>query len=212
VSRLAGSGTGGVSIRGGVAAALVLCVGLFASGCSVIRQDVGQPLVVDTGALATLSDYHQVLRRLGPPHKVSVTDHGMVFLYEEVDLTERQIGINLTTKDIALFKAVVGREFADRRTLLIIFDAAGRTQSHHYREWSDIAGQGAALQFTFVVAGVADEGDLNDSPAAHDWGFGLLEASLPRALNRQSSLDTGHAGAELKGTPTNIGQHALELR
>jgi hypothetical protein len=136
----------------------------------------------------------------------------MSFLYEEVDLTERQIGLNLTANEIALFKAVVAREHADRRTLVMTFDAQGKTQSFNYREWSDIAAQGAALQFVFVVAGVADEGDLNDSPASHHWGFGLLEADLPRSLNRQSSLESGESGVELKGTPTNIGQHVLELR
>jgi hypothetical protein len=195
-----------------VAAVLALCIGLLASGCSVIRQDVGQPLVVDAEALAAIPDYHQALQMLGPPHKVAATEHGMAFVYEEVDLTERQLGINLTTNDIALFKAVIAREFADRRTAVILFDAAGKTQAYNYWEWSDIAGQGAALQFVFVIAGVADEGDLNDSPAVHQWGFGLLEADLPRVLNRQSSLDPGHVGVELKGTPTNIGQHALELR
>jgi hypothetical protein len=168
--------------------------------------------VVDTEALASVPDYHQALRLLGPPHKLSRTDHGMTFLYEEVDLVERQLGFGLSTDDVSLFKAVIAREIADRRTLIVTFDAAGNTQSFNYREWSDIAAKGAALQFIFVLTGVADEGDLNDSPAAHEWGFGLLEADLPRALNRQNSLDTGNAGVELKGTPTNIGQHALELR
>lgn len=178
----------------------------------MIRQDVGQPLVVDTDALAAVADYQGALRQLGPPHKLSRTDTGMTFLYEEVDLTERQIGLNLTVNEIALLKIVVAREIADRRTLVLTFDAEGATQSANYWEWSDIAGEGAGLQFVFMLAGVADEGDLNDSPAAHDWGFGLLEADLPRALNRQQNLDTGIAGIELKGTPTNIGQHVLELR
>jgi hypothetical protein len=193
-------------------AVLLVCAGLAATGCSVIRQDVGQPLVVDTEALASVADYRAALRQFGPPHKLSRTAAGMIFLYEEVDLTERQIGVNLTTSDVTLFKIVVAREFADRRTLVLTFDDEGATQSANYWEWSDIAGEGAGLQFIFVVTGVADEGDLNDSPAIHEWGFGLLEADLPRALNRPHNLDGGVAGVELKGTPTNIGQHVLELR
>ena len=149
---------------------------------------------------------------LGPPHKLSRTDHGMTFLYEEVDLLERQLGLNLGAGEIVLLKAVAAREYAERRTLLLTFDAQGRKQSLNYHEWSDIAAQGAALQFVFIVASVADEGDLNDSPSSHRWGFGLLEADLPRALNRRTSLESGESGVELKGTPTNIGQHALELR
>jgi len=191
--------------------ALLLCIGLLLSGCSVIRQDVGQPLVVNQEALAKASDYHQVLRMLGPPHKLSRTEHGMAFLYEEVDLEERQIGISLATDDIALFKAVLARENADRKALLVTFDTDGRIQAYGYRAWSDIAAQGGALQFAFVVANVADEGDLNDSPAGHSWGFGLLEGDLPRLLNRQNSLDSGNAGVGQKGTPTNVGQNALEL-
>jgi outer membrane protein assembly factor BamE (lipoprotein component of BamABCDE complex) len=199
----------------GTTAAAVLAVSsacLLLSGCSIIRQDVGQALVIDKEVLANAHDYRQVLRMLGPPHKLSKTDGGMTFLYEEVDLLERQVGLNLGVGDKVLLKAVAAREYADLRTLVLTFDAQGKTQSFNYREWSDIAAQGAALQFVFVVASVADEGDLNDSPSNHHWGFGLLKANLPRALNRPSSLETGENGVELKGTPTNIGQHALELR
>jgi hypothetical protein len=190
--------------------AFFACVPL--PGCSVIRQDVGQPLAADLAALTRAEDYHEVLQVLGPPHKLSWSGQGMAFLYEEVDLTERQVGLNLRAGEVVLFKAVVAREYADRRALVVTFDAQGEKRSFNYHEWSDIAGQGAALQFVFVVAGVADEGDLNDPPATHHWGFGLLKADLPSSLNRRNSLENGDSGVELKGTPTNIGQHTLELR
>jgi hypothetical protein len=96
--------------------------------------------------------------------------------------------------------------------LVATFDAEGKTLAVDYREWSDVVAQGAALQFVFVLAGVADEGDLNASPAVHQWGFGMLEADLARSLNQPNSLDNGKTGVELKGTPTSIGQHAMELR
>lgn len=191
---------------------LLFCACLLSTGCSVIRQDVGQPLVVDLDAVAAASDYHEVLRLLGPPHTLSRADQGMAFLYEEVDLTERQFGISLGTGEVSLFKAVVAREIADRQVLILTFDADGRTQAYSYREWSDVAAQGGALQFIFAVANVADEGDLNDPPPAHRWGGSLLEPDLARQLNRPHGLEAGHAGIEQKGTPTNIGQHALELR
>jgi hypothetical protein len=191
---------------------LLLCVCLVAPGCSVIRQDVGQPLLVDMKAIAAAPDYHHVLRILGPPHKLSRSEHDMTFLYEEVDLTERQVGFNLTIRDITLLKVVIAREFADRQVLVVTFDVEGNTRSFGHQKWSDIVAEGAALQFVFVIAGVADEGDLNDSPAVHQWGFGLLEADLARLLNRQNRLDTGGSGVEQKGTPTAAGQHTLELR
>ena len=185
---------------------------VVSSGCSQIRDDVGQPLVVDEEQVAVAADYHQVLRLLGPPHAVAAGKSGMVFLYEEIDLIEQQVGINLSKGNIALFKAVAARGMAERKLLLVSFDHRGQTQAVDYRERSDAEASGAALQFVFAVAGVVEDEDLRQVPAAHEWGFGLLEADLPVALNRQQNLTTGKAGVQQQGTPTAVGQHTLELR
>lgn len=182
------------------------------AGCSQIREDVGQPLFVDEAQLASANDYHDVLRFFGPPHRLSVSEAGMVFLYEEIDVFERQLGINLTTNSVALFKAVAARGIAERRFLLVFFDQAGSVQAFEYEEGHDAEASGAALQFVFTVAGVVDDDDLSQSPSIHDWGLSLLEADLPVALNRQQRLDTGHGGVQQQATPTAVGQHTLELR
>ena len=187
-------------------------IGMLLQACTVIHQEVGQALHVDHSSLSEATHYSEVLDLLGPPHKISRTSSGMVFAYEEVDLTERQLGVNLTIKDVTLLKVVVAREYADRQALMIVFDEGGDLKSYGHDEWSDIVAEGGAFQFIFVIASVADEGTLNDSPIVHDWGMGLLEANHSHSLNRQSNLDTGQSGIEQIGTPTAVGQRTLELR
>jgi hypothetical protein len=185
---------------------------LLLGGCSTIREDVGQPLRVDDRALEGATDYHAVLDAFGPPHRLSIGDTGMVFLYEELDLFELQAGLNLSGKRAALFKAVMARGTAERRVLIASFDSRGNTQAIRYLEGEEAAARGAALQFVFAVAGVVDDDDLSRPPFIHEWGFGLLEADLPCALNRGQSLETGNHGIEQQATPTAVGQHALELQ
>lgn len=180
-------------------------------GCSQIREDVGQPLVVNEAVLASVSSFHEALDRFGPPHGVARSRSAMVFLYEEIDLAETQLGVSLSTGDLALFKAVAARGTAERRLLVITFDALGRTRSARFDTYLQPAGRGAALQFLFAVAGIVDDDDLSLSPAAHDWGMQLLEADLPVALNRAQSMHTGRGGLEQRGTPTSVGQRTLEL-
>jgi hypothetical protein len=182
------------------------------AGCSLISEDVGQPLRVAEDQLAQARDYASVLRLFGPPHQLSTSPSGMVFLYEEIDVNERQLGINLSIKKATLFKAVMARGMADRRLLLVSFDEAGRTQALRYQERDDAAASGAALQFIFAVAGVVDDDDLSRPPSTHEWGFDLLEADLPAALNRPHRLHDGEHGLQQKATPLGVGQHTLELQ
>jgi hypothetical protein len=178
----------------------------------VITEDVGQPLRVNEDQLVMAQDYHSVLGLFGPPHQLSVGPAGMVFLYEEIDVNERQLGINLSFRKATLFKAVTARGMADRRLLLVSFDKAGKTSALRYQERDDAAASGAALQFVFAVAGVVDDDDLSLPPSTHEWGFGLLEADLPTALNRQYTLHNGENGLQQKATPLGVGQHTLELQ
>lgn len=194
-------------LRAAIAPAVVVL-----AGCSVITEDVGQPLQASERQLAQAQDYASVLRMFGPPHQVSSGTSGMVFLYEEIDVEERQLGINLSVRKATLFKAVVARGMADRRLLLVSFDPSGKTQALAYQERDDAAASGAALQFIFAVTGVVDDDDLSVSPTIHEWGFDLLTADLPIALNRQQSLHSGEHGVQQKATPSGVGQHTLELR
>jgi hypothetical protein len=186
----------------------LLCILL---GCSTIREDVGQPLVVDERSLADAEDYHSVLATFGPPHRVSIGEAGMVFLYEEIDVFETQLGINLSGGRTTLFKAVAARGNAERRVLSVFFDQGGQTRAIHYEEREEAAARGAALQFIFAVASVVEDDDLSAPPQVHDWGVGLLEADLPVALNRAQNLDLGNRGLQQQATPDAVGQRTLEL-
>ena len=126
---------------------LIAILSLLSSACSQIREDVGQPLVVDEAQLAAAADYHDILRVLGPPHRLSTNKPGMVFLYEEIDLLEQQLGVNLKVKNVALFKAVVASGAAERRLLLVFFDHHGIVQAYEYREGPEAEASGGALQF-----------------------------------------------------------------
>jgi hypothetical protein len=182
------------------------------SACSILEKDVGQTLLVTDGMLDGATDYHMALDLFGPPHRISASETGMVWLYEEIDLHETQLGINLAGKRATLFKAALGLGHEDRRLLILFFDPSGETRASHYEQRAGAAARGAALQFIFAVAGVVDAEDLNAPPATHDWGFGLLETDLPVALNRLQSLDFGEHGLQQQATPTSVGQRALELQ
>jgi hypothetical protein len=180
--------------------------------CSTIREDVGQPLVVEQAQLAHMQTHHEVLDAFGPPHRLSVTSAGMVFLYEEIDLVEKQVGVNLSSGRFTLLKAVAGRSVAERRLLYVDFDTSGLTQSYRYQQRGDASAQGTALQFVVAVAGPVDDDYLSESPQTHEWGLALLQSELPVALNRAQHLDTGGSGVQQQGSPTIVGQHTLELR
>lgn len=185
---------------------------LLLCGCSIINEDLGQTLKASDSELERLVDYRDVLDLFGPPHQLAAGPQGMVFLYEEIDVNEKQLGINLSGKRTTLFKAVMARSVAERRLVLAVFDERGALQALEYEERDDAAASGAALQFIFAIAGVVDDEDLSRPPATHEWGFALLESDVLAALNRSQQLRNGENGVEQKATPLGIGQHALELR
>jgi hypothetical protein len=188
---------------------MVLATG---SGCTVIRQSYDVP----SGESALLekgrTHYRDVLRALGPPAALSALGDGMVFLYEDADLTESQLGLNIRYRDTPVLKFVVGRGHADRGAAVLVFDRAGLVRTAYRQDWTQPLGTGLGLQVVVAVVPVTDPGGLDRSPAVHEWGAMLLEPELPVALNRQSSLDTGQGGLEQTGPLLSAGQHTLELR
>jgi len=153
-----------------------------------------------------------VLEALGPPAKLSALGEGMVFLYEEAELLERQLGINIHFRDVPILKFVVGRGSAERQAMALVFDDTGLLRGARRDSWNQDLGGGASAQLVGAVVPVTDSGGLDESPAVHDWGAMLLQPNLPIALNPQSSLLTGQNGVQQFGTPLTAGQHSLELR
>jgi len=197
--------------RGGVRVLIALAALTQLLACSQIREDVGQPIVVDVQSLEAIHSYGEALAAFGPPHGVVRSGASLVFFYEEIDLVETQFGISLSTGDVSLLKAVAARGTAAHRLLVFIFDDEGRVQSARYAESQQDSGQGAALQLLFAVAGIVEDDDFSLSPPSHHWGLQLLQPDLPVALNRAQALDAGTGGLEQRGTPTAVGQKTLEL-
>jgi hypothetical protein len=106
------------------------------SGCAVIRQEYGRPLPEIGQFVDGKSHYSQVLDGLGPPAQLSVMDEGMVFLYERVALTEKQLGIDIDYEHIPILKIVVGRGKAEGETAAFLFDQDGTLMCHERESWT----------------------------------------------------------------------------
>jgi hypothetical protein len=108
-------------------------------------------------------------------------------------------------------KFAVASASADRQAFILTFDEQGILQTRRFLEHSEDLGTGGAIQLLLVVQELVGTSHLDDEIGPNDWGISLLRP-LPQTLNIRQSLNTGTSGIEQKGTPTNVGQHTLELR
>lgn len=182
-------------------------------GCASLTHDIGQPL--DLGAPESYSagtHYSEVLDRLGPPTKLSALPEGMVFLYERIELSERQYGLILPGEIGRWIKAVFASADADVDVMLFVFGRNGELIGADTEEWRADAGGGISMTLV-VSAGSLTNTEQYDASGTRSlgWGKGLLLTSF-RALNRSSSLETGANGVQLTTSPDGIGQHTLELK
>ena len=81
-------------LLGGCRWAALLAVTAGTGGCAVLHKDFGTPLPSAPPLEAGAGTYRDVLRAMGPPHKLSRLGDGFVFLYEHAKLTERQFGFD----------------------------------------------------------------------------------------------------------------------
>jgi len=130
-------------------------------------------------------------------------------LYEHIDATEKQIGINLETIGLDLFKIAAGRGSAQREELLMVFDEDARLRSREYRAWQENTGRGFGFQLFFVAMPTVDSKHLWESPEQFIWGRRALEP-LAVTLNEANSVTSGTRGIEARGTPDSAGQRTLE--
>lgn len=190
----------------------LLLVSFASGGCTRLIGTFGTPLPDPQEVLQLeQSTYADVLDHIGPPHGISSLDGGMVFLYEAAVARESQIGLHLPGSKLAeLLKFVYAKTDLDRQVLVVAFDRSGRVTAHRYLTWGASLDDTFMIQLFFAVRSGGDLTDLNAQSHQSDWGRRLL-AAPPRSLNRNSSLETGRNGLELKGTTTSVGQHALEM-
>jgi hypothetical protein len=191
-------------------AALVTLV-VSGTGCAVFKQEFGTPIPETAQFLDGRAHYRDVLHDLGPPVKLSAMADGMVFLYENARITERQLGFEIDYDEIPVLKIVFARANVKGETAVFLFDSSGMLTSHDVESWKRDLGRGQAIQLCVAVAKLTSAGGYDARPVANHWGADLLEARLSRALNRESSPRSGQSGVERKGSPKGAGQHALEM-
>jgi hypothetical protein len=180
------------------------------SGCTIVTEEVGDPLPSVHHETASGATTRQVLDALGPPSQVSALGEGYVFLYEHALIKEKQLGLSVNYLWLRYFKLAFGSAYADREALVLTFDREGRLTSSGHRRWSEDLGSGNSVQFIIAVMSVVDTGEITETPTSVKWGGELLQSRLPESLNRQSSTLSGLNGLEQSGTPTGAAQRTLE--
>lgn len=200
---------------GALVLAVCWCSGAL-SGCSFIGRDIGDPLGARYNRLeremaqADRVKVGDVIDVLGPPSRLGALPFGGIMLYEHVDVSERQLGVNLSAVGFNFLKLATGKGQVRREALVVVFDSRGVVESYHFERWKEEPGSGTSLQLFFAVVPTVNTDDLAKSQAEHEWGMSLLE-SLPVALNADKSLRGSGHGLELRGTPGGAGQRSLEL-
>jgi hypothetical protein len=183
------------------------------SGCAHLEHDVGAFLAADSiDSFSEGSHYGEVLRRLGPPTKMTALPDGMAFLYEHVRLSERQYGLILPGEIGKWIKAVYASATADVDATLFLFDKHGILLSAAAQSWSADAGAGMSMTLILSAGSFTDTEHYEASAARSlDWGKALTMPILV-SLNSRHNLESGANGLQLTTNSKGIGQHTLELK
>jgi len=181
------------------------------TGCTQWHYDLGRPLSrADIPDAEQNLSLHQVLTDLGPPQRMSATSNGYVLAWEHWQVKEQTLGLSLGALGAELFSLDWGDLQTKGEFLVVTFDKQHQLLSSTLSQWANDGGGGKAIQPFLSMVSVVDAGDLVGKMSQHRWGWAFMKP-LPRALNKDSSSDTGQNGIEQRGTPTAIGQQSLEM-
>jgi hypothetical protein len=191
---------------------LLLALCLVLSGCAHIRTDLGAPLPPETAlAQAGPSHYSTVLEAYGPPSKISALPAGFVFLYEHVQIDERQWGLILPGPIAKYFKIVWATSRAETNLAVFVFDQQGRLSASDFETFRNDPGGGFGLTLIFKIKSLTETYEYTRSQEGIlDWGMAALQR-LPVTLNAAQSLDAGDQGLDVLRVDGVAGQRALEL-
>ncbi len=184
---------------------------LAGTGCTIIGRRYGEPIDEAPGLEEGRATAADAGRMLGPPARMSALPGGMVMVYEYIDATEKQIGINLELIKLDWFKFAFGRGAAERQALLLLFDDDGVLRARDYQSWSEPLGRGLGFQLFFVAMPTVDTRHRWEAPEQFSWGRRSLDP-LMATLNAGQSIASGTHGIELRGTPDSVGQRTLEAQ
>jgi hypothetical protein len=180
-------------------------------GCTRWTYDIGPRLSAQQKpAVADGLLVGNVLEELGPPHRMSALASGYVLAYEYWHIVEDKIGVSLGAAGADFLTLDWGNARTRGEFLLLSFNSQHLLVDSTFEVWERDAGGGAGIQPFASVVSVVDVGDLTNPMPTHRWGaFSLQE--LPVTLNANNHPETGQAGLEQRGTPSNIGQRSLEM-
>lgn len=190
----------------------LLLLVVFSSGCTVLRKEIGRPLEISGQFEEGVAHCHEVLDALGPPTRLSAMSDGYAFLYEAIEIRERQIGIGGQAGWFQLIKLAVADSDLQRDCLILHFNGEGILISQSRINTLEQLGSAGAIQPALPIQQVVDTDAYEDDAfVAMYWGRSML-SPLTRTLNACQSLNSGMSGIEQSGTSTIVGQHALEMR
>jgi hypothetical protein len=182
------------------------------AGCANIRKDLGAPLAqVAASAWTAPVHYSTVLEAYGPPSKISAIPAGSVFLYEHVDIRERQWGLILPGDLSRFFKFVYATSAANTDVAVFVFDEEGMMMGQATRDFRSDPGGGFSFTLIFKIKSLSDTDEYTRSQEGIlDWGMAMIQP-LPVGLNAAQSLDSGSRGLDVIRVDGMMGQRALEL-
>lgn len=190
----------------------LLLLVVFSSGCTMLRKEIGRPIETSGQFEEGSAHFHEVLDALGPPTRLSAMSDGYAFLYEALQIRERQIGIGGQAGWFQLFKLAVADSDLQRDCLVLHFNAEGILISQSRINTLEQLGTGGAIQPALSMQQIVNTKAYEDDAfVSMDWGGSML-SPLPQTLNVRQSLNSGMSGIEQSGTTTIVGQHALEMR
>jgi hypothetical protein len=189
---------------------LIVCC-LLIGACSYYRYDLGDrlsrtPIPVPSEQL----DRKAILANLGPPQRISATASGYVMAWEHWYISETKIGFSLGVAGVDAMSVDFGKARVQGEFLLLGFNKNHQLTDSAFTKWdTEVGGGKSILPFASVVS-LVDVDDLLEDMPQHDWGAASL-ADLPITLNTDSRPDLGQNGIEQRGTPSAVGQRALEM-
>ena len=181
------------------------------AGCSQWRYDLGTPLYcIELPSPQDNISLADALDLFGPPIRMSAADSGYILAWEHWHIRENTLGISLGVMGADFLSADWGEMRAKGEFVLLTFDRQHQLTSATRSDWDNYGGGGKAIQPFASLVSVVNVRDLTVFLPQHRWGAAFLRP-LPEAMNDSSNPNSGQNGLEQRGTPTTIGQRALEL-
>lgn len=188
---------------------LLVLSALLLAGCTQSSYRMGADVPAAFQAVPGIP-LAEVLAELGPPIRVSSSSQGWVMGWERWRVDEASLGLSLGLIGVDLLSLDWGDARVRGDFLMLGFDRQHRLMDSARVAWDNDVGDGSAVLPLIGGVPVVSVADLLRPLPYHAWGGASL-LPLPTALNNAQRPDMGTTGIEQRGTPSALGQRALEL-